>query len=1421
MTKQEKLQKNPLNYKNIFSFISFWWMNGFFRNGSKHDLKDEDMYQLLSDDKSEKLCYDLECKWKAELQRFYSTGKKPSLFRAVVKTYFSTWLFYVFMGVIEEVLRTINPLLIRWLLRYFEVNTNVPVSSAYLYATGIFAILILLTFLHHVLYYYTQRLGWHLRAATCALMYKKTLRLSQKALAATTTGQIVNLGATDVIRFDWLGLFLHYLIIGPIQAVVVIYLLWTDLGVSSLAGLVVIIIAMTIQSCVGRQFGRIRAKMSVLTDQRIRIMNEVLTAMKIIKMYAWEKPFEKLVSETRRKEVQKVLYSAILKACNFSMMFISSRLLNLFTFITFVMLGGHLTPSKVFSAIALYNVLRTSMGLFFPLAIEKLSESLISLKRIQNFLMLDEIDDDLQGLPPKSSKDCIVELTSFTAWWTEDEDSANRPTLEDITLNVKPGQLLAVIGPVGSGKSSFLSAILRELPASTGQARVVGQVSYAGQTPWVFSGSIRDNILFGEEYNEKRFKEVIDVCCLEKDLLSFEFGDLTLVGQRGVTLSGGQKARVNLARAVYRRGTNIFLMDDPLSAVDASVAHKMFEHCICRYLRKTIRILVTHQLQFIQKADQIMILKEGKIAGLGTYSELQADGTDFAALLKKKEEPPLSPGPGGFRNRLLSGERQRTYSFMEDNLQLKSDVNLAMLPDAALSQGDIFMEEIYESTFTLNESKLQIPCDINGVSADDSSCLTGNETIQPLIAEDKADFVAPVEEEEINAQGSVKFQVYKNYFIYNVYFFTLLTILALSDHTVFILCDWWIAVWATRSEIFYSQMIISPLNTTFASPTSLFNSSASGIFNTTTTTAIPALKFNDEFYIIVYAGLIALLTVLLYTRSIAQFYYCVKSGILMHDKMFHAIIHAPMRFFDVNPVGRILNRFSKDLGQIDELLPQTFMDFIYIFCMIFSILILSVTINYFVIVIVIPLSIYFIWLRQYYIKTSRDIKRMEGASRSPVFTHVSNTIQGLSTVRAFNMQDKFEEEFNNRQDLHSSAWFLFITGSRWLAVRLDAICAIFIGCVAYFSILTSSINAVDAGKVGLTLTYAIMLMGMFQWGTRQSAEVENLMTSVERIQQYYAIEPEAPHEVDGSSLPRGWPQYGIVTFDNLSYAHYKGGPDILHDIRANIRAHEKVGIVGRTGAGKSSLISTLFRLNEYSKGSVMIDGINVSELGLTDLRSAISIIPQDPILFAGSMRKNLDPFQLYTDDEVWTALEQVQLKPVVEQLPLRLSTELAESGSNFSVGQRQLVCLARAVLRKNRVLIIDEATANVDLRTDFLIQETIRNSFKHCTVLTIAHRLHTIIDSDRVMVLDQGRLIEFDEPHVLLGNEDGIFTQMVDATGRSEAKALRQIAAKAHSVTHDNNTSPENGVPDHRRSFLSRYLPVPGSYDHLEIETNM
>uniref|UniRef100_H2YL82 Uncharacterized protein n=1 Tax=Ciona savignyi TaxID=51511 RepID=H2YL82_CIOSA len=1293
MVVQEKLQKNPLNYKNLLSFTTFWWLNGFFTKGNKHDLKEEDMFQLLPDDRSEKLSYDLECHWKSELQRFSATGKKPSLFRAVLKTYFWEWTFYLFLGFIEEVLRTTNPILLRWLLRYFEVNSDVTMASAYIYASGIFLILVILTFLHHVLFYYTQRLGWHLRAATCALMYQKTLRLSQKALAATTTGQIVNLGSTDVIRFDWLGLFLHYLILGPLQAVVVAYLLWTDLGVATLAGVGVICFVMFLQSFVGRQFGKIRAGMAILSDERIRTMNEVLTAMRIIKMYAWEKPFEKLVSEVRRKEIEKVLQSSILKACNFAMMFVSSRLLNLVTFVTFIYLGGELTPSLVFSAVALYNVLRTSMGLFFPLAVEKLSESLISLKRIQqsmiiflsnsetdlmtdfvqNYLMLDEIEDHRHKLPPKSYQDCGVELNDFTAWWTE--ASANMATLQDITLKVEPGQLLAVIGPVGSGKSSFLNAILRELPASSGTAKVVGQVTYAGQVPWVFSGSIRENILFGEAYDEKRYNEVVAVCCLDKDFLSFEYGDLTLVGQRGVTLSGGQKARVNLARAVYRRGTNIFLLDDPLSAVDASVAQKMFEQCICGYLDNKIRILVTHQLQFIQKADQVMILKESG-AGLGTYTALQAEGTDFARVIASR----VFDDPGAFPD-------------IETEVPLMAE------------------DKVIRSSF-----------------------------VQPITPFFQADFVAPVEDEEENAQGSVKLIIYKNYFIHNVFFFVILVILAMADHTT-----------STRSEIFYSTVALSSVQNVTTLPTILLNTSMVSYLNTTSNPLLPT-KFDNTFYIIVYA--IGLCTLLLYARSISQFYYCVQSGIRMHDKMFNAILKAPMRFFDVNPVGKILNRFSKDMGQVDELLPQTFMDFIYIFCMIFSILILSVTINYFVIIIVIPLSIYFIWLRQYYIRTSRDIKRMEGASRSPVFTHLSNTIQGLSTVRAFNMQDKFEEEFHCKQDLHSSAWFLFITGSRWLAFRLDAICAIFIGCVAYFSILTSSLNAVDAG----------------------GAEVENLMTSVERIQQYYAIEPEAPHEIEGSSLPQGWPNYGVITFNNLSYAHYKDGPNILHGIRAHIKAHEKVGIVGRTGAGKSSLISTLFRLNEYSKGEILIDGIDVSSLGLTELRSAISIIPQDPILFAGTMRKNLDPFQLYSDEEVWNALEQVQLKPAVQQLPLKLASELAESGSNFSVGQRQLVCLARAVLRKNKILIIDEATANVDMRTDLLIQQTIRRNFRHCTVLTIAHRLHTIIDSDRVMVLDQGRVAEFDQPHILLDQENGLFSDMVAASGQAEAKALREIA---------------------------------------------
>ncbi|CDQ68929.1 unnamed protein product [Oncorhynchus mykiss] len=484
-------------------------------------------------------------------------------------------------------------------------------------------------------------------------------------------------------------------------------------------------------------------------------------------------------------------------------------------------------------------------------------------------------------------------------------------------------------------------------------------------------------------------------------------------------------------------------------------------------------------------------------------------------------------------------------------------------------------------------------------------------------------------------------------------------------------------------------------------------------------------------------------------------------------------------FSSCSTTGRILNRFSKDIGQLDSMLPITFVDFSQLILQNIGVVAVAAAVMPWILIPVVPLLIIFLFLRRYFLQTSRDVKRLESTTRSPVFSHLSSSLQGLWTIRAFRAEERFQNTFDTYQDLHTESWFLFLVTSRWFALRLDGICAAFVTVTAFGCLFLR--DGLEAGAVGLVLSYAVTLLGNFQWTIRQSAEMENMMTSVERVVEYTELESEAPWETQKHPPPE-WPSQGLITFDRVSFSYSSEGPVVLKDMKAMFRPKEKVGIVGRTGAGKSSLVSALFRLAE-PEGRIYIDGVLTSEIGLHDLRQKMSIIPQDPVLFTGTMRKNLDPFHQHTDEDLWNALQEVQLKSVVEELPNKMETVLAESGSNFSVGQRQLVCLARAVLRKNRIIIIDEATANVDPRTDELIQKTIRDKFRECTVLTIAHRLNTIIDSDRILVLGAGMIQEFDEPYVLLQNQESALYRTVQQMGKAEAASLLESAKQVSTDT--------------------------------------
>lgn len=1271
------------------------------------------MYSVLPQDRSKYLGEELQGYWDKEVFRAEKDARKPSLTKAIIKCYWKSYLLLGIFTFIEEGIKVIQPLFLGKVINYFEnySTDSVALYRAYGHATVLTICTLFLAILHHLYFYHVQCTGMRLRVAMCHMIYRKALRLSNVALGKTTTGQIVNLLSNDVNKFDQVTIFLHFLWAGPLQAIAVTVLLWMEIGVSCLAGMAVLIILLPLQSCIGKLFSSLRSKTAAFTDARIRTMNEVITGIRIIKMYAWEKSFADLISNLRRKEISKVLRSSYLRGMNLASFFVANKIILFVTFTSYVLLGHVITASHVFVAMTLYGAVRLTVTLFFPSAIEKVSEAIISIRRIKNFLLLDEISQPNLEAPTEGKM--IVDVQDFTAFW---DKTLETPTLQGLSFTARPGELLAVIGPVGAGKSSLLSAVLGELPPSQGLVTVHGKIAYVSQQPWVFSGTVRSNILFGKKYEKERYERVIKACALKKDLQLLKDGDLTVIGDRGATLSGGQKARVNLARAVYQ-DADIYLLDDPLSAVDAEVGKHLFQLCICQTLHEKITILVTHQLQYLKAASHILILKDGQMVQKGTYTEFLKSGIDFGSLLKKENEeaePSSVPGTPTLRNRTFS--ESSVWSQQSSRPSLKDGIPEGQDPEN----------------------------------------------------------VQVTQSEESRSEGKVGFKAYKNYFTAGASWFIIifLILLNMAAQVTYVLQDWWLSYWANEQS--------TP------------NVTVNGKGNVTE-------KLDLNWYLGIYAGLTVATILFGIARSLLVFYVLVNSSQTLHNKMFESILKAPVLFFDRNPIGRILNRFSKDIGHMDDLLPLTFLDFIQTFLLVISVIAVAIAVIPWIAIPMIPLAIVFFFLRRYFLETSRDVKRLESTTRSPVFSHLSSSLQGLWTIRAYKAEERCQELFDAHQDLHSEAWFLFLTTSRWFAVRLDAICAVFVIVVTFGSLILA--QSLSAGQVGLALSYALTLMGMFQWSVRQSAEVENMMISVERVIEYTNLEKEAPWEYQ-KRPPPGWPHEGVIIFDNVNFSYSLDGPVVLKHLTALIKSTEKVGIVGRTGAGKSSLISALFRLSE-PEGKIWIDKILTTEIGLHDLRKKMSIIPQEPVLFTGTMRKNLDPFNEHTDEELWNALEEVQLKEAIEDLPGKMDTELAESGSNFSVGQRQLVCLARAILKKNRILIIDEATANVDPRTDELIQNKIREKFAQCTVLTIAHRLNTIIDSDKIMVLDSGRLKEYDEPYILLQNKDSLFYKMVQQLGKGEAAALTETAKQVYfkrnypDIAHSNSviTNTSNGQP--------------------------
>ncbi|XP_012251875.1 probable multidrug resistance-associated protein lethal(2)03659 [Athalia rosae] len=1287
MDKSEKQRAapNPREKANPLSIITFAWVLDTFAKGYKKDLEISDLYAPLNEHASSVLGDKILHIWDKDQEKCKSAKKEahPSLLRVLVKCFGPRIMMLgIVIAALEFLVRITQPLMLAGLLRYYSGNSNMSKQEAYLWATGIITCSMVNCIVIHPCMLGIMHTGMKMRVACCSLIYRKVLRLSKTALAQTTVGQVVNLLSNDVNRFDSAIYFIHYIWLGPLESVAITYLIYREVGWSAVIGMLTLLMFVPLQGYLGKMSSIFRLRTALRTDERIRLMNEIINGIQVIKMYTWEKPFSYLVEISRRKEVSAIKKNAIVQGITLSFDMYTPRLCVFITILVYVLFGNKITAEQVFMMTAFYNVLRTAMTIAFPISITQIAEALVSIRRLQKFLMHEE-----RRKPPLTDGRCDFEktghapaavlLTNATARWDLDSMDNKSNTLSNLNIEIKRGQLTAVIGHVGSGKTSLHHIILRELPLVHGSVEVNGKVAYASQEPWLFASSIRQNILFGRPMDKARYESVVTVCQLKRDFTLFPYGDKTIVGERGISLSGGQRARINLARAVYA-DADIYLFDDPLSAVDAHVGRHMFDECINGYLRGKTRIVATHQHQYLKYVDRIIVLSNGTVAAMGTFEELQAAGLDFVKLLEQVNET-------------------------EDN------------------------ESIRRS-------------------------LSRRSSIQSTRSEEVVE-VDPVEEAEMRTSGQVSGKIYLAYFkaAGNLCYVIAMLLICVLNQIVASSGDYFVTYWVNTEE---ASMV--KINGTLVSEW--------------------AGPLSRNMCVYIYSAITIATVVFTLTRTYMFFSVCMRASRRLHGDMFTSITRTTMRFFNTNTSGRILNRFSKDMGAIDELLPMSMVDVMQIGLALFGVIIIVAVVNpWLIIPTCIILGLLYL-LRVFYISTSRSVKRLEGITRSPVFAHLSATLNGLTTIRAFDAETILAKEFDNHQDLHSSAWYIFISCSRTFGYYLD------LTCVVYTTLVTFSFLVLDqntfGGNVGLAITQCIGLTGMLQWGVRQTAEMENQMTSVERVLEYSKLEQEPSLEsTPENKPPKEWPSQGKIEFKNMFLRYDRAEPPVLKDLNFIINPREKIGIVGRTGAGKTSLISALFRL-AYIEGDIYIDDLPTSKLGMHDLRSKISIIPQEPVLFSGRLRENLDPFDEYSDDVLWQALDEVELKEAVNELVGGLQSKMSEGGSNFSVGQRQLLCLARAIVRNNQILVLDEATANVDPQTDVLIQETIRKKFANCTVLTIAHRLNTVMDSNNVLVMDAGTMVEFDHPHILLQNHHGYLYNMVQQTGQSMAETLTRIAKK-------------------------------------------
>ncbi|KAF9319799.1 Canalicular multispecific organic anion transporter 2 [Podila horticola] len=1367
---------------NLCSRYSFHYLQATISKGYKTPLKPEDIQQMMPKRiRTQHSFVFLSERWEAHVRKCQVKGTEPNLMWLILSSYGTQWIPILTYKLLGSALTFVAPELLDKLLSFtnsYSGEEDVvpqPVSLGIILAFAMFFSTMLSALLEAQFVQLALNVGIEARTALVSMIYRKALKLSPFAKQSLTPGEISNHMSVDSDKWSVALDLLPMWVSVPFEICLALWLLYRQLGWASMAGLATIIAVSPLQGYVAAFFSKAKDEKLAAMDNRIRLVNEVLAGIKIVKLYGWESSFRSKIAVYRNRELA-VLRKIGIAFSFMTIMFSSLTLLMaLVSFSIYATVGGpggtpgDINAQTVFVSITLFGLLNRPIGMLSFITGETVA-LVVANRRIQRYLLSEELDgseiERHDTLPPKTSDStpAVIEIQNATFAWdkegpeveTDKQEKAREKkeakkykqlvkealesglptpspptpvdrnynaTLTDINLSVSMGHLTAIVGRVGQGKTSLFNAMIGDMYKRQGAVKIYGRIAYAPQQPWIINATLKENIVFGLEFDQEKYDRIVYASGLRPDIEMLPAGDLTEIGERGINLSGGQKQRVSLARATYQ-DADIYLLDDPLSAVDAHVDQHLWHNLIGPngLLKDKTRLLVTHGIHHLSEVDQIVVIKDGEITEVGQYQELLDAKNAFFKLIED-------------------------YSAKET----RKDSESATSTDDAVGDGTVTLAGDVDTTLD-GKSKSAVP---------KHGAVAASNVVDEKL-DDKADLV----DEELLQVGSVRLAVYKIYAkaaSYRNAVQVLLLFVVIQGCQIG--TTTWLQKWV-------------------------------GVVSTTT--------HGVGYFMGIYAALVfAYMMLIVWTSYTTMVSAGVRASQRLHNNLLNNVLRLPMSFFDTTPVGRLVNRFSSDCFSIDEVIPWGFHDMLFCGVATFGSLIVIAVATPWFLAIVPPVMVTYVFVQSYYIASSRAFKRIESITKSPMYQHFSETLSGVSTIRAMRYETRFIEENATKSNLTSNSHFVWAVGNRWLNVRLELLGSIIVLASAMFAVMSR--NTLSASVTGMSLSYALNITQDITWMVRCYCELQNNLVSVERVKEYSDKHREAPNETT-VDLPPNWPAHGKIEFKNYSTRYRQGMDLVIKNVSFDVQPGEKVGIVGRTGAGKSSLTLALFRIVEAANshwakashneteapqddkkdkkekkekavvelekvaveedgGSIWIDGVDISTIGLEALRQNLAIIPQDPTLFVGTVRDNLDPFEQCQDAELWEALDRAHLKKYISSMPGGLSYEVTQNGENFSVGQRSLICLARALLRKTKILVLDEATAAVDVETDELIQKTIRSEFADRTILTIAHRIKTVMDSDKILVLEKGRVQEYESPATLLQRADSLFYNLAQQAG--------------------------------------------------------